>query len=518
PVWPLPGRAVRDGCRCTDGCDKSCSLGKVCTAESKCVPGCTSDDDCGSGEACSKNKCRTLCEGFSDCSEGFTCRSDREGNSVCQHCTGDNQCPPDHFCKTEDTGRGDAQMDPNVGLCVDSPPDCLKDGYGDNHAEPDAHVIEELPFEPSQDKRPLYCNSPTTNPEYSNDGHDWWKFSASTGKVIDVTIKYNKDAGNLDLALKNSTGKTLVTSERPPGTDPGTENGKERIVYGVDAGSDFLLQVRGTLAKVPNLEYDLNVDVRDPKMCGSDGYEDNDEVGNPASLPAGQPEMGLNVCGDDKDFYELDAKANQLVNVVVQGAPKRLGDLDLVLYDSDGQVIKQVRESSGGKHQLTFSTEEAAKYIVEVRVVSGVGYVDYDLEWDQRDNKCADRYEVNDNCPTEAPKLTRSNYVGQTKTIDNLAVCTDKDFYAQGHGSLQCQQGPGGAPAEPLWPQQLHDQQLPAPGMQPLPDPQRRRHRTERRLQRSGDQGRHLLRGHAAFPGTRPHSPRDRYQHRGDPV
>ena len=421
------------GCRCTENCDRDCPAGKICTENNQCVSGCKSHDECkkkGDFDFCIDGQCRKECTSPNDCQvEGLTCRGDGQGHAICQHCTKDNQCPATKFCDKTKGTTPSKEMNSGVGLCEDIPPACPKDGYGDNHDETQPYEIKSFPFDSSMSMKPVYCRNPDTQPAYKKNGDEWWKLPASkakTGKVIDVTMTYDNSVGNLDIVLKNSTGQTLVKSNLPPGSGTGKDNGKERIVYGIDAGTDFLIQVRGSITE-KKAEYGFKVDIRDPKMCTKDGLEENDSCMNAKKLPVKNTKTGLNVCGDDKDFFTLDAKSNQIVKAVVQGVPDNLGDVDLVLYDSNCKVLKQVTEESGGKMEIRYSTKSAEKLRLEVRVARGVGYVDYDVRWVQSPNMCADKYEVNEKCPDQAKQLPRTT---MNTTYGNLSVCTDKDYYA----------------------------------------------------------------------------------------
>ncbi len=441
----------RAGCRCDngEGCEYECGLSRpVCNDNNQCTEGCQTNSDCSGEAVCYENECRPSCTSFSDCQgedqqNGYTCRSPEGTNdSICQPCDSDNQCPATKFCKKDDFEQEELNPGEGLGLCRDIPPSCPKDGYGDNHAENRPYEIasDELPLDTSGEMQSVFCNDPATQPDYSNetDGNEWWKFSADTGKVIEVSLTYDASVADLDLALKNATGNTLMTSSRVV-NDDGGDGGEEKIIYGVDASSDFLLQVRGSIAE-DNVDYDLSIDVRDPRgNCDGDSQEPNDSIDDlqgSSGLDA-DTTYDLDVCGSDKDFFKIEAEANQIVSVVTEDTPPRLGEIDLVLYDSEKSVIAEdsdrVRTSGdqgGGKHKLEFTTRDAGTYYVEIRVVQGVGKVDYKLQWTQSANQCADDYETNDTCPDEAFQLDRRNYVGQTKTLDDLSVCTDKDFYA----------------------------------------------------------------------------------------
>ncbi len=447
----------RPGCRCDHegGCERPCGLGaKICNDSNECRQGCQTDAECGDDGVCIENVCEDACETFSDCDDNFACRTDEGGDDrYCQPCDQDNQCPAGRIC--EPRSEGD-----DIEVCIQEPPACEKDGYGDNHSDGDdaPYVLEsdDLPFDTtSGDMPPRYCNTPNTQPDYEHNGDDWWRLNlgevGEEGRVVEVELEYQRgeEGSNLDVALWNTSGTSLMTSEHPPSQETvvDEEEGiyRERIVYGVESSTDFLIQVRGEIAG-DNLPYDLKVDAREPAPCNDsndDSLEENDDLdtaeGNDP-LPAGQAFQDLVVCGDDEDYYKLDVDANQIVDVTAQDIPPRLGEIRLRLFDEDKSPISSsgevIRESGmledESNYKLQFVSDEAATYYVGVEVVQHRGQIDYNLEWSQSENNCADEYEVNDSCenPAQAYQLVRDNYVGTTTTIDNLSVCNDRDFYA----------------------------------------------------------------------------------------
>lgn len=412
----------REGCNCTDGCDRDCPAGDVCNVERECVDGCETDDECvnrNEGDVCIDQQCHNTCESTDDCEvDGLVCR-EQAGQQICQECSQDNQCPPTQYCEPE----AGISEDDDTGLCRDNPPSCPADNWGDNHAQQGAHVIETTPFEPSGEETPIICRDSSSNDDYMYNNGEWWKVSADSGQVVDVTVDYDSEVGNIDLALLNSTGQQLATSIRPPGEDGGTE----RIIYGVPAQDEFFIHVTQTLTpEFDKADYDFSVDVRQPRECTDDGKEENDSRQDAKSLDPGT-EHNLNVCGDDDDFFVLEADQNQRVEVVVKDVPERLGNVDIQLIDSSGQILKTVSDSNGGQLFLEYLTQEAEDLVLKVFMPSGAGRADYTVEWNQSPNQCHDQFEPNDVCPDDAEQLPRTT---SEENYQSLSVCTDDDFYA----------------------------------------------------------------------------------------
>lgn len=429
---------IREGERnvCRDGCraDDDCQVGEFCDVEGAfvpdgqtppnlvCIRGCVSDEDCNDilndpngSYACLDLKCEPKCQNLDDCGEGLICTGDPR---ICAPCTDDNQCPATQFCDLMAL-----EEDPASGLCTDLPPDCPDDGYGDNHALADAFRVMDFPFVADGTMmdvgQPRFCKENTSG--------EWFVVQADPGKVITATIQYDTTGANLDLALKKSNGEDLVVSARPPDTDGGTES----VTYGVGLGDDFYLQVRGTIVDV-NVPYTLTIDVADPPPCTDDALEENDTNATAAPLMPDMDYTGLQVCGSDRDFYELDVLGNQVVTVETVGS-YRDGDIDIYATAPDGTAIEPA-VGENDNETLFFTTEAPGKYIVEVVVASGVGNIDYDLRWRQIPNACADEFDAdpgNDVCANATPVTTTPTMTSGVNafTRADLNLCTDGDWY-----------------------------------------------------------------------------------------
>jgi hypothetical protein len=420
----------RRGCRCTDGCEKECLPQQVCSFQmgqaGTCVEGCTSNQDCefqgdGSGEAyCVEQQCIDACESNMDCeTDGFACRTFDDATSqeqtVCQHCRQDSDCGTANdreFCNTERGLTDDIAENPDLGLCQDLAPLCPSDRFEPNASRGNAFLLDGSELSsPNNDNNKTFSDEPYLCSENDSAG-DWFRIDSGQigqDQVIDITVNYPQDinggdTGNVDLALyREGESEPLVTSTGP------ADGGTERVVYGVQAASDFLIQVRGGIIQHPDPEtgrskefvkYNLNVDVRDPKPCNQqndDALEENDSRTETTIVAPDTPKTGLTVCGDDPDFYDLDAaKANQNLDISVE-APFNLGNIDLVLYKDGTKVTEAKTESS--PERLRYATDDGEDLVVGVTVTNGTGLINYDFQWDQSANQCFDSLEPNNQCP-----------------------------------------------------------------------------------------------------------------------
>lgn len=397
--------------RCREGCRTSdqCGSGQLCALDQGgvCVNGCASDIDCISDDGrsyfCRNLQCVAQCQTVDQCTVvGHICAGTPR---YCQPCNSDSQCRSTQFCDVTRGATAEEIDDPSLGLCADLPPECPPSPFGENHAADEAHLITELPFEGGAADDLYFCRK--------NESGDWFAVDAAAGDLIEIELAYDTEAGNLDVALLRSNGVEIVAAARPPSVD----NGREVIRYGVDQGARFLIQVRGSIV-TRNTPYKLDINVGPAPACEDDALDPNSEQ-SPASLPPGQPQEGLIVCGEAPDYYSLSMRANQVVRVTAQ-APDRLGTVRLSLRNAEGLPVAQVT-SRQDTATLYWDTSEATTMTLVVEVTGGVGNVGYSLEWRQQDNVCTDVFEPNDSCES-APNLPIGTY-------PNLAVCTDADFY-----------------------------------------------------------------------------------------
>jgi hypothetical protein len=406
PDGPAGKKVCRPGCRDDDGCPPF----SICVeaAGNVCRPGCSGDSDCNMDQTCVDFVCVDTCTTRQDCSVvGQVCTGIPP---TCRGCTNDNQCAAVEFCDYSLGSDQEEIDDPLTGLCAPIVT-CPDDGYGNNDNADNAFGIM-TPFDATGDSSPAFC---TENPN-----GDWYELNTSNGDVVEITLNYDERRGNLDVALLQSNGQQLVASARPPQDDGGTE----QLVYGVPLGQPLLIQVRGSIVE-DFIEYDLTVDVGPAAACTDDGYEPNQDTDNATPLPldmmTGVGEYnGLQVCGDDRDFYELCADANQVVQVDVTADP-RFGNVDFIIRDSGGSVLGN-GDTLEETERLEVLTTNPECLTVEVYPATGVGVIDYDFRWTQRPNVCTDQFEQNDVCPQQVTNLAPGSYT-------DLAICSDPDFY-----------------------------------------------------------------------------------------
>lgn len=407
PDGPMGKRICRGGCRDDDGCPPF----SICVQSegNVCRPGCSNDSECGQNQTCIDFVCIDTCETRQDCDVvGQVCQG---APRTCKGCTNDNQCAVVEFCDYSLGSNEEETEDPLIGLCAPIVT-CPDDGYGTNVDADSAYGVQ-APFDGTGENAPAFCSE--------NAGGEWFEINANTGDVIDITLNYDEREGNLDLALLQSNGQQLIASARPPQTDGGTE----MLRYGVPVSQPLLVQVRGSIVQ-DFIDYDLTIDVAQQGACTDDGYEPNQDEANAASLPATNMDgtegdyPGLQVCGGDRDFYEVCADNNQVVLFEVDADP-RFGNIDFTVRGEDGSILENAQTQERLEVAEVLTTDPEC-LTVEVFPATGVGVIDYDFRWAQRPNVCTDQFEQNDTCPQQVTDLAVGTY-------DDIAICSDPDYY-----------------------------------------------------------------------------------------
>lgn len=212
---------------------------------------------------------------------------------------------------------------------------------------------------------------------------DWFKFAMNGDGTSEheVKITFTNSQGNLDLALYESDGITLVDDSS------GSSNSEKIGLNGVDAGTYFVKVTARNDAQSPS--YTLTIE---PAMDLADDYENNDSITIVGNRPEGgedSPNLAyvvgklsineLNTLDDSDDFYRFrlarKAKGRNSVKIFFQHSQ---GDLDLAVYCEDGSLF---RRGNGIKNSETVKLKRAPAgiYYAHVYGYNGAANPDYSL-------------------------------------------------------------------------------------------------------------------------------------------
>lgn len=146
-----------------------------------------------------------------------------------------------------------------------------------------------------------------------------------------------------------------------------------------------------------------------PVVCEEDGNEDNDlrgdavEVGGAAGIPS--PVSGT-TCGDDDDWYAIASAPGCTVLAELEQTPLEgsAGDIDLLLFDPDGQLVA-TSNNLAGTEALNVPAHKTGLYAARLRAGSrdNVAYSLTLTSTCASDISCPDDDRLEDNDDATAP-------------------------------------------------------------------------------------------------------------------
>ncbi|QEH31554.1 Calx-beta domain protein [Aquisphaera giovannonii] len=246
-----------------------------------------------------------------------------------------------------------------------------------------------------------------------DDAADWFKFQTQgVGTTANsVSISFDKNAGDLDLVLYRSDGTTVV---RYADNDYYNGNtGTETIsLAGVPAGTYYAVAYPHTQG-FGIASYSLTIAA--PAATGDDAYEENDSKAQVDAAPAGgtdSPNLGVLtstvtiphlVMNDGADWFRFQTQGvGTTANSVGINFDKNAGDLDLVLYRSDGTTVVRSADNdyyngNAGTETISLAGVPSGTYYARVYPhTAGFGIADYTLTIAAPGATGDDAYEEND--------------------------------------------------------------------------------------------------------------------------
>ncbi len=212
-------------------------------------------------------------------------------------------------------------------------------------------------FEPNNTKAEAKAVQPGATPNLQCKNDDWFKVTLTTASNLDIKIAFSNAEGDLDLVVENQSGeiaKSETTSDEEACSSKGLAAGTYYVhVFGYE----------GARAK-----YSLTVTITPAGTTTptDDQYEDNDTRATAKAIAAGVfPSLR---CQDD-DWYKVTVSAAGKIDAKIEFRHVE-GDLDLVLTDANGTVLKK-SESTSDKEQVTATGLAAGTYYVRAYGYNG---------------------------------------------------------------------------------------------------------------------------------------------------
>lgn len=275
---------------------------------------CSSDTQCGGPE----DNCITV-----------------SGAKVCGlGCTGDNDCPLSHECSPAPVasvgGKTAKQCIPTSGKCGSTAPPCTDDNQEDNDTLTQVKTKAGLAAGNYQLKS---C------PGAVFDDEDWYPIDIAADSNVTASINGGASS-NLDLMLKDSTGKVIVSSAK---------TGSQESVTSCLTAGRYYLHV-WAWSKAEN-SYSLTWSKQSGNCaaaCVDDSKEqdDNKTQARPIGTSLPHNAAAQQICSMDDDWYKVTMfKDETIVATLKFTQTKYSEDLDLYLYDPAGVQLTKCTEA-----------------------------------------------------------------------------------------------------------------------------------------------------------------------------
>ncbi|MBT9555092.1 MAG: hypothetical protein IV100_03635 [Myxococcales bacterium] len=248
---------------------------------------------------------------------------------------------------------------------------------------------------------------------------DWFRIALAPGQTLSITLDFEHDDGDLDLALFAEGDTTAALAVSDSATD------QEVLVYTADKTETVLVKIFGTGQSVFQSLYTMVVSTGGLD-CDDDDREPNDTKLQPAALPASGDFPGLMFCPADLDFYEVELTCGQIFSASLTYTPEA-GDLELALYrESNLDTPVAISEAVGGTEAAFYEAPRSESLIVLVRgVPSATTLSPYSLATEvSSGTTCVDDAEEPNDDRGDASLLTPP-----ADELQDLLLCCNEDWF-----------------------------------------------------------------------------------------
>jgi hypothetical protein len=287
-------------------------------------------------------------------------------NTFCgQGCTSSSQCPSGYTCSSSPVLSVDfasaKQCVPQSQTCG-STTQCVDDQYEDNDTLTIAKGKSALPTGTHNLKS---CPGPVFDDE------DWYKIDITSNQQVTASIS-GGSASDLDLFLKDSTGKVLASSAKSGSNESLT------TASCLSPGTYYLHVYAWSQAENP---YTLTWSKQSCSVsCQDDSYEedDNQAEARPVNLNSGPYTAVSNqICAYDDDWYEMQMYAGESIVATVDFIQTSFDEeVDVYVYNSAGVNLTPCcnpnnGQSSDSDEELTYPITQSGTYYVVVKGWAG---------------------------------------------------------------------------------------------------------------------------------------------------
>lgn len=293
-------------------------------------------------------------------------------------------------------------------------------GRSNNTYSLSATILDELPveecrdrFEPNNEPGVATAIEPGEYTELdlcgpTPDDDDWYAIELLAGDQLNVDIFFTHANGDIELRLRGPgiDGPALDSSTSS------TDN--ESVSALIAEDGTYFIQVE--MFSTANNTYSMVVDAA-ALECEDDQGEEDDTPGTSTLINPGT--YAGQYCVGDSDFFQFLADQGDVLEVLLDFPDVDSGDLDLRLYDQNGETVLVESASTAQGESLRFAFESAGLYFIEV-FANTPAVNSYELTLGFID--CEDEFEPNDTFG-EAFNAPPGDYSSQ--------ICPgDSDFFA----------------------------------------------------------------------------------------
>jgi hypothetical protein len=309
---------------------------KACTADVQCGG---ADDNClfigaGSGTYCGKK-----CASSADCPSGYGCSP---SNVLSIDFKSSRQCIPDSQSCTATTT-------------------CIDDQYEENDTLAAAKLQPALP---PGTYNVMSCPGPVYDDE------DWYKIEVGANNQVTASIN-GTSASDLDLFLKDSTGKVLASSAK-------TGSNESLTSPCLAAGTYYLHVYAWSQAANP---YTLTWSKKSCSGgCQDDSYEpdDNASQARVVDLDLGPYKaLSNSICPYNEDWFKMQMYAGEsIVSTLTFTQTGYTDEIDVYVYDSAGKNLTPCCDPNNGQsstsnEKISYKISTSGTYFVVVKGFAG---------------------------------------------------------------------------------------------------------------------------------------------------
>jgi len=258
------------------------------------------------------------------------------------------------------------------------------------------------------------------------DDEDWFHTYLDSGEIIEVTIHFEQEAGNLQLELYDPSHTKRASSYISTQT---WEMEKEHVKFRTDISGDWRIRVYQQDGD-SDVHYDMDIWILE------DWYEDNDDSYEAYHLTDYERKWLSNIGGlavqEYSDWYEIEVSPGFQHLTVNLKFNKSLGNIYVDIYErwsewDYGWIGSNYSMTGDNSMDIEYFSINSGVYYI---LVSGdnIG-LEYDLLYDdlRTDFRPDDYYEENDD-PTTAYDLSDDEH-NELWSINGLGLQYDNDWY-----------------------------------------------------------------------------------------